>query len=186
MDQLANGEARTLNAEKVTHIKGRLLDQAMIRFSCAPFQMWISHKGKNLLPKGANFGSEFFPLWAVPYSMENHFYHIKWPPLNVPIFITHVRNVRNGCDVNACSLPSGRFVNYSDLVRRHMQNGYLATMWHFIRVCTVCSDKNRPSGKEIDFYYNQWFLQYIHWTILTLLFMEKSIGLKKVGAISFH
>ena len=27
--------------------------------------------------------------------MENHFYHIKWPPLNVTIFITHVRNLRN-------------------------------------------------------------------------------------------
>ena len=22
--------------------------------------------------------------------MENHFYHIRWPPLNVTIFITHV------------------------------------------------------------------------------------------------
>ena len=24
--------------------------------------------------------------------MENHFYHIRWPPLNVTIFITQVRN----------------------------------------------------------------------------------------------
>ena len=32
--------------------------------------------------------------------MENHFYHIKWPPLNVTIFITHVRNVRNGSYAN--------------------------------------------------------------------------------------
>ena len=32
--------------------------------------------------------------------MENHFYHIKWPPLNVTIFITHVRSLRNGCYAN--------------------------------------------------------------------------------------
>ena len=35
---------------KKLHIKGRLLDQAMIRFNCIPFQMGTSHKGKNLLP----------------------------------------------------------------------------------------------------------------------------------------
>ena len=29
--------------------------------------------------------------------MENHFYHIKWPPLNVTIFITHMQNLSNGC-----------------------------------------------------------------------------------------
>ena len=28
--------------------------------------------------------------------MENHFYHIKLPPFNVTIFITHVPNLRNG------------------------------------------------------------------------------------------
>ena len=59
--------------------------------------MVTSLKGKNLLPPK---GSEFFPLWAVPYCMENHLYHIKWPPLNVTIFITHVRNARNGCYAN--------------------------------------------------------------------------------------
>ena len=32
---------------------------------------------------------------------EIHFYHIKLPPLNVTIFITHVRNLRNGCYANA-------------------------------------------------------------------------------------
>ena len=50
--------------------------------------MRTSRKGKNLLPGG----SEFFPLWAVPYSMENHYDHIRWFPLNVTIFDTHVRN----------------------------------------------------------------------------------------------
>ena len=37
------------NAEKVTHIKGRLLNQAMILFNCVPFQMGTSLKGKNSL-----------------------------------------------------------------------------------------------------------------------------------------
>ena len=32
---------------------------------------------------------------------ENHFYHIRWPPLNVTIFITHVRRLRNGSYDNA-------------------------------------------------------------------------------------
>ena len=52
------------------------------------FEMGTCFKGKNLLPEGAIF----FLLRAVPYTMENHFYHIRWPPLNVTICITHVRN----------------------------------------------------------------------------------------------
>ena len=62
----------------------------MILLNYIPFQMGTSLKGKNLLP-----------LWAVLYSMENHFYHIKWPLLNVTFFITHVGNLRNGCYANA-------------------------------------------------------------------------------------
>ena len=38
------------NAEKVTHIKGKLLNQAMLIFNGAPFQNSSSPKGKNLLP----------------------------------------------------------------------------------------------------------------------------------------
>ena len=45
---------RSLNAEKVTHIKGRLLDKAVILFNCVPFKMGTSLKGKNLLPEEAN------------------------------------------------------------------------------------------------------------------------------------
>ena len=37
-------------------------------------------------PKGNNSGSELFPLRAVPYSMEN-ILSLKWPPLNVSIFL---------------------------------------------------------------------------------------------------
>ena len=42
------------NAEKVTHIKGKLQDQAVILFICVPFKMDTSLKGKNLLPEGGN------------------------------------------------------------------------------------------------------------------------------------
>ena len=35
------------NAEKVMHIKGRLLDQAMILFNYVPIQMGTSVKGKS-------------------------------------------------------------------------------------------------------------------------------------------
>ena len=42
--------------------------------SVAPlFKMGTSLKGKYLLPEGANS----FLLRAVPYGMENHFYHIR-------------------------------------------------------------------------------------------------------------
>ena len=47
-----NGVARTL--KKITHIKGRLLYQAVIQFSCIPFIMGSSLKGKILLPEGVN------------------------------------------------------------------------------------------------------------------------------------
>ena len=40
------------NAEKVTHNKWSLLDQAMIPFNCLPFQMRTSLKGKDLLRDG--------------------------------------------------------------------------------------------------------------------------------------
>ena len=54
------------NAEKLTHIKGRLLGQAVLLFNWSLFEMGTSPRG-----------SEFFSLRAVPYGMENHFYHIK-------------------------------------------------------------------------------------------------------------
>ena len=36
------------------HIKGRLLDQAVILLNCVHFQNGNSLRGKNLLPEGAN------------------------------------------------------------------------------------------------------------------------------------
>ena len=58
-----NGVARTL--EKITHIKGRLLYQAVILFSYfynMPFKKQNFSESKEFAPRG----SEFFPLRAVP------------------------------------------------------------------------------------------------------------------------
>ena len=65
----ARWQRRSQNAEKVTHIKGRLLDQAMILFNCVPFQMGPSLKGKNLLSEGANsFLYEQVPIvWKITF-----------------------------------------------------------------------------------------------------------------------
>ena len=82
---------RSQNAINVTHIKGILLDRAVILLIAPLFIMGTSLKGKNLLPES---------LRAVLFGMENHFYHIRLPPLNVTIFITHVRNLRNECYAN--------------------------------------------------------------------------------------
>ena len=46
---------RSQNAENVTHIKGKLLDQAVILFILSLYKMETSLKGKNLLTEGANF-----------------------------------------------------------------------------------------------------------------------------------
>ena len=37
-------------------------------------------------------------------------YHIKWPPLNVTIFITHVRNLRNEHYANVARVQSVRLL----------------------------------------------------------------------------
>ena len=47
-------QGRSQNVEKFTHVKGKLLDQAVVLFNCAPFQIGTSLKGKNLLLEGAN------------------------------------------------------------------------------------------------------------------------------------
>ena len=67
------GQWRNQNAEKVTHTKGRLLDQTVVLFNCVLFP------NKNLSERKefASRGSEFFPLRAVPYGMEKHYYHIR-------------------------------------------------------------------------------------------------------------
>ena len=57
------------NAEKVT------LYKAVILFNSVHFRNGNFSKRKEFAPTG----SELFPLWAVPYGMENHFYPIRWP-----------------------------------------------------------------------------------------------------------
>ena len=83
-----NGLARML---KVTHINGRLLDQAMILLNCIPFQMETSLKEKNLLPEEVNsfLYEQFLIVWKIIFIT-----------LIVTIFITHKRNLRNGCYAN--------------------------------------------------------------------------------------
>ena len=62
-----NGVARTL--KKITHTKGRLLDQAKILFNCVPFQMGTSLKGKNLLLEGVNsfLYGQFLIVWKINF-----------------------------------------------------------------------------------------------------------------------
>ena len=48
-----------------------------------------------MLPEKANSFLKSSSIWD-----GNHFYHIGWPPLNVTIFITHMRNPRNECNTN--------------------------------------------------------------------------------------
>ena len=76
-----------------------------------------------------------FPLWAVPYSRENQFYHIKWPPLNVTIFITHVRILRNGCYANGYqTLILCSFIAASVL---HWREARGARRWGYVQLAEV-------------------------------------------------
>ena len=60
---------RSQNDEKVTHIKGRLLCQALILYNYVPFQIRTSLKGKNLLPEGANsfLYEQFLIVWKITF-----------------------------------------------------------------------------------------------------------------------
>ena len=61
---------RSQNAENSTHIKERLLDQAVILLIVPLFIMGTSLKGENLLPQGANsFLLEQFRLvWRITFT----------------------------------------------------------------------------------------------------------------------
>ena len=63
---------RSQDAEEVTHIKGRLLDQAVILYNCVSFQNGNFSSRKEFAPRGG----EFFILRAVPNGMENHLLHV--------------------------------------------------------------------------------------------------------------
>ena len=65
---VANGVARKL--KKFRTSKGDYwIIQAVILFNYIPFQDRNFSERKEFAPRG----SEFFPLRAVPYGMENHF-----------------------------------------------------------------------------------------------------------------
>ena len=72
------------------HIKGRLLDQAVILFNCVPFQNGTSLKGKNVLPQGANsfLYEQFLMVWKITFTTLG-----ALPCLLLHcIFIAHMRN----------------------------------------------------------------------------------------------
>ena len=76
----------------------------------------------------SSFGSKFLPLREVPYRMENHFYPIKCPPLNVTIFITHV-----------CSLRNGRYDLAVDEYQRHSSDSWsLPLLFALNKVNSYC------------------------------------------------
>ena len=77
-------------------------------FFSSLFKKGTSLKGKNLLPRG----SKFFPLWEVPYNMENHFYlTIGDLPWLLLFFSTHMRN----CLMGATALRVNWETNNIDL-----------------------------------------------------------------------
>ena len=84
------------NAEIFTHIKGRLLERAVILINCVPFQNSNFSESKEFAPSG----SEFSSLRRVPYGMEIQYYHIRRFPLNVYNFYYARAYLRNGSYAN--------------------------------------------------------------------------------------
>ena len=64
---------RSKNAEKVTHIKGRLTGTSSNSLQLRP----LSKLELLLKDRFASEGSEFFPLRAVSYGLVNRFYHVR-------------------------------------------------------------------------------------------------------------
>ena len=87
---------RSQNAEKVTHIKGRQLVQAVDFFHCVSVQ-------------NGNFrGSEFFTLRAVPYGMEKSLLPHYVTSLECNYFITHMRY----CIMEATPMSASHLITY--------------------------------------------------------------------------
>ena len=61
---------RSQNAEKITHIKVRLLYQVLILYNDVPFQIGTSLKRKNWLPKGSNSFplEQFLVVWEITFA----------------------------------------------------------------------------------------------------------------------
>ena len=84
-----NGIARTL--KKLGTSKAEKCTKQFFLFNCVLFQIGTFSKRKEFAPR------------EVPYGMQNHFYHIRLPTLNVTIFNTHMRNLRNDSYANGQS-----------------------------------------------------------------------------------
>ena len=96
--------------------------------------------------------SKFFPLRSVPYGMINHFYSIWWPPLNVTIFITHVRSCVMGATpmvgmifrkVNLINVSGDRNKEtdvYQDLLKTREQMNNNGVARTFQQLCTSKGD----------------------------------------------
>ena len=87
--EIPKSVARTL--KKLRTSKGDYLVKQWLSSVVPLFKMGNFSSRKEFAPRG----SKFFPLRAVPYGMENQFYHVMWSPLNVTIFITQVRSNAN-------------------------------------------------------------------------------------------
>ena len=74
---------RSQKAKKVTHIKGRLLDQAVILFNCVPFPNGNFSERKEFAPRG----EQILPFKSSSLWHVNHLYHIRRPPLNGTILL---------------------------------------------------------------------------------------------------
>ena len=80
----------------------------MVLFNCVPFHMGISLRGKNLLPEGANsfLYEQFLIVWTSHLVTSIECYY----------FITHVRNLRNGCCANDVSSDFLSSLNLCSLI----------------------------------------------------------------------
>ena len=73
--------------------------------------------------------------------MENHLFLIKCPPLNVTIFITHVRNLRNGYYANV-------FYSYQLYLGNTTVRGLSVDHWQ------ICGNWEQNSTMLIDYYFS--------------------------------
>ena len=84
-----NGIVRTL--KKLRTSKGDHWIKQWFSSIASLFKMGTSLKGQNLLP----LYEQFLIVWKITL-----IYRMKWPPLNVTIFITHMSKLPNGCYTN--------------------------------------------------------------------------------------
>ena len=112
--------------------------------------------------------------------MENHFNHIRWPPLNVTIFITHVRYCVTWAtpmavqDLYAFSTKALYRPKWCSMKPRlHFAYQWLDYDEHFTNHDRPawCSSKHRPSKKAVTYDSGwQWWHAYIHMPILIKIY----------------